>query len=413
MFAGILEQGQGPAFLGWNDPVAAAGSVTRALRVRPAWAFPGPGEIDHARETLIALSVAGSDQHIAERVPVEALEPGPSPRLSGVDPQHVQRLAAMRGPLPPILVHRGTMRVIDGAHRLEAARRIGQKAIEVNFFDGTDDEAFVAGVAANIAHGLPLTLADRQAAAARLLTSRPDRSDRWIAAVAGLAVSTVGAIRGRLQPAGDRVGDGITARIGRDGRVRPVSSAGGRELARQVITEQPDASLRQIARMAGISVGTARDVRERMKRGDDPVPVRQAGRYAQTLAAGHPSGQASKQPARSAQETPDCQALLRKLTPDPSLRYSETGRALLRWLHTVASGPSTGPDFIDGLPSHCWYPVTQILRQCAAQWLQTAAQLDARLRPQQPVSVQLPRSDSCTSPNPQNHMAHNHEEKVR
>jgi hypothetical protein len=55
-----------------------------------------------------------------------------------------------------------------------------------------------------MAHGLPLTLADRLAAAARIVTACPYWSDRAVAAVAGLSPKTVTAVLdpGVLRPAG-------------------------------------------------------------------------------------------------------------------------------------------------------------------------------------------------------------------
>jgi hypothetical protein len=332
--------------------------------------------VDHIAEGKIALPGVESDERIAHKISIDLLHPGNSPRLNGADPQHIQLLASSDGPLPAILVHQGTMRVIDGAHRLQVALLKRQETIEVIFFDGTDDDAFVAAVQANNAHGLPLTLADRRAAAARVLTSHPHRSDRWIAAVAGLAVGTVGAIRARTRPNNSE----ITDRTGRDGRVRPVSSVNGRKLASKVITEQPEASLRDIARIANISPGTARDVRERMRRGDNPVPARQSESAARRLQAAHPHTQATTQRAASTRKPRDCQALLQNLNADPSLRYSEAGRVLLRWLHTMAEGSSKSHDILEALPPHCLYPVAQVLRQCAGQWLKIADQLDTRSR---------------------------------
>src|SRR5215475_12583633 len=101
-------------------------------------------------------------------VPISSLLPGDSPRLTGENPEHVQLLAAAQG-LPPILVHRSTMRVIDGMHRLRAAKLRGDRTIFVKFFEGDDGEAFLLSVDANIKHGLPLSLADREAAASRIL----------------------------------------------------------------------------------------------------------------------------------------------------------------------------------------------------------------------------------------------------
>ena len=201
-------------------------------------------------------------------LPISSLRAGDSPRLGGEDTQHIRLLAESEAPLPPIVVHRATMRIIDGMHRLRVAHLRGRRTIDVVFFDGTEDEAFVMAVQANMAHGLPLCRADREAAAARLLTRDPRRSDRWIASIAGLSAGTVAAIRRRS----GRGGEPDAARIGQDGRVRPLNSAAGRQLARDAILQNPGASLREIATAAGISPTTVRDVRERLRRGEDPVP---------------------------------------------------------------------------------------------------------------------------------------------
>ncbi len=90
-------------------------------------------------------------------VAVTSLVPGPLIRSQGQDSEHVARLAEVEGPLPPIIVNRRDMRVIDGMHRLLAAVSRGQESIEVEYFDGSDDEAFLLEVHANTAHGLPLS----------------------------------------------------------------------------------------------------------------------------------------------------------------------------------------------------------------------------------------------------------------
>ena len=87
---------------------------------------------------------------------IAKLRPSDSPRLAGQDTDHV-RVLSQADSLPPIIVQRGTMRVIDGMHRLRAAQLRGEKQIAVRFFEGSDDLAFVLAVHANTAHGLPLT----------------------------------------------------------------------------------------------------------------------------------------------------------------------------------------------------------------------------------------------------------------
>jgi ParB-like chromosome segregation protein Spo0J len=60
-----------------------------------------------------------------ERVSIESLAESGSPRLAGQNEEHARLLAESGLELPPIVVHRPTRRVIDGMHRLAAARLRG------------------------------------------------------------------------------------------------------------------------------------------------------------------------------------------------------------------------------------------------------------------------------------------------
>ena len=60
---------------------------------------------------------ADRDDRPVVQLPIAALVPGDSPRLHGPDQEHVTRLAQIDGRLPPILVRRSDMRVIDGVLR--------------------------------------------------------------------------------------------------------------------------------------------------------------------------------------------------------------------------------------------------------------------------------------------------------
>lgn len=138
-------------------------------------------------------------------------------------------------------------------------------------------------------------------------------------------------------------------RIGRDGTRRPLSSIEGRRSAGELIKARPHTPLRQIAKEAGISLGTAADVRSRVLRGEDPVPQGRthappasaaARRTVSTVTAELPAA-----PAARAVEPPtqrDVAAMMRILRSDPSLRFSEGGRSLLRWLsgHVIESRES-------------------------------------------------------------------------
>lgn len=302
-------------------------------------------------------------------VPIASLREADSPRLDGLDHRHTRVLAEVGADLPPILVSRSSMRVIDGMHRLSAALQNGRDRIHAEFFDGTDEEAFLLGVKANVAHGLPLTLADRRAAAKRIIWSHPQLSNRSIAVTTGLAAKTVAAIRHQQHEHHHPV---VPARIGRDGRVRPLDGAAGRRLAGEVVAAQPNASLRQIARQAGISVGTARDVRDRVRAGEDPVlPLRRA-----TPNDG-PPGLAGRIPPPPRGDA-DIRSTLQRLRLDPALRYTETGRSILHWLDIHLVMPSEWESLFERIPPHSAIPVSEIARECAAEWLRLAGVLERR-----------------------------------
>jgi ParB-like chromosome segregation protein Spo0J len=265
----------------------------------------------------------------------------------------VRALAETSEKLPPIVVHRHTMRIIDGMHRLRAAQLRGYDEIEARFFGGSEDEAFLLAVQANIAHGLPLSLADRKTAAANLLAANPQWSDRLIARRTGLAAKTVGAIRGYAS-------GNSSSRIGRDGRVRPVSAAEGRQIAGEMLSRDPALSLRKVARAAGISPETARDVRRRLDRGDDTVAPRQ-----------RQNSPAIDDPG------PSLQSALDQLRTDPSLRLNETGRALLQILSAnSALNGSRLESILDNVPEHCRDIVAQAAEECAQVWHSVAGRLD-------------------------------------
>ncbi|MFF9558550.1 transposase [Streptomyces albus] len=130
-------------------------------------------------------------------IPIRILQHGENLRTHGEDREYVTTLAQSPVALPPIFVHRGTMRILDGMHRLKAAQLRGDRSIEVVFFDGDEEDAFVAAVYSNARHGMPLSYDDRAAAATRILDSRPHWPDRTIATVTGLDPRTVRALRSR------------------------------------------------------------------------------------------------------------------------------------------------------------------------------------------------------------------------
>ncbi|GAA2760974.1 ParB N-terminal domain-containing protein [Streptomyces paradoxus] len=307
-----------------------------------------------------------------------------------MDQEHATQLAEYDGPLPPILVNRSDLRVIDGMHRLLAAYIRGQETIDVEFFEGSPEDAFLRAVETNVAHGLPLSLADRRAAASRIMTTHPQMSDRAIARASGLGSKAVAAIRRRSTAAEAQ----LNTRVGRDGRVRPLNSAEGRQRAAEVIAQNPEASLREVARLAGISPATAGDVRKRLRAGEPPAPARPAVREtpedpasaaptpataADEVTLALPSSEKVPRPGhrtRLATRAPG--TMLDKLSRDPSLRLKEDGRHLLRLLQQNAV--TQWSSLTAAVPPHCGELIGSLARQYAANWLDLAEQLEERER---------------------------------
>jgi ParB-like chromosome segregation protein Spo0J len=289
-------------------------------------------------------------------VPVSCLVTGESPRRCGEDSGHARTLAGLGDVLPPIIVHRPTMRVIDGMHRLRAARLRGADTIEVRFFDGDEASAFVLAVQQNITHGLPLSLADRKAAADRIISLYPVWSDRIIASVTGLSGPTVAARRRRLtasilQP---------DTRTGADGRVRPVDPARRRQAAAKLLADNPGASLREVARQAGLSPETIRKLRAQPAAGT-------AGRRPPAT-----------QPARAEAPARARKMALQALLADPAFRSTDNGRALLRLFTAARAIHDSGSDFIQKAPAHCLARLAEAARACARDWETFATEAERR-----------------------------------
>ncbi len=308
-------------------------------------------------------------------VAIGSLRGAASPRLSGESQEHAQLLADSDALLPPIIVHRGTMLVIDGMHRVRAAVLRGEQHIQARFYDGTEADAFVLAVKVNTTHGLPLSLADRKAAAARIIASHPQWSDRAIAEVTALSHKTVGAIRHR--PDGDFLQ--VDARIGQNGRVRPLDAAAGRRRAAELLAERPSASLRQVAAAAGISPETVRDVRTRLLHGIDPLPPRQRRnqREADPRLPARCHDGASQALVGT---TGNLAGIVRKLWRDPALRSSQTTVGLIRLLASHPSDPAQWRQLAVTVPSRWAAPVAVAATECARAWNEFAGALHQRAK---------------------------------
>ena len=286
-------------------------------------------------------------------IPVQRLSLGFSPRTAGHDERHVRTLAELDRPWPPLLVHRQTYRVIDGMHRLLAARLRGDLVIEARLHDCAESDAFVLAVLANLTHGLPLSLSDRKAAARRIVDSQPTWSDRRIAVTTGLSDKTVAALRRTAQAP---EGDVEVWRVGADGRSRPLDAASHRTMVTRLLRESPNSSLRQIASRAGVSPETVRSIRHKMEDGGASVASR--GQHA----------------AERLQAELDPRRYLEILAGDPALRSTDVGRALLRVLSTLALIYRDRLGIVEAIPAHD-LPAFQKLAAANAEAWNSLAQL--------------------------------------
>jgi ParB-like chromosome segregation protein Spo0J len=295
---------------------------------------------------------------------VADLLPADSPRALATDPEHVRLLAELDGPLPPILVHHETGRVIDGMHRLQAAHARGAVTIEAELFHGPADDAFVEAVRRNVRHGRPLTRREREVAALRILHSHPALSDRALSEICGLSPKTVGKLRRRE---GGTLSEAVR-RTGRDGRERPVDPSGGRQHAATLFLERPDASTREVAREAGIAQATAADVRDRVQRGQPPVPRR-------------PRLKGDASPATTASRAPPSTPIeLSTIAHDRAFQTDQETQAFLDWFLSHAVLADDWALFVAAIPLSRAYIVARLSRQFAAAWADFADTLERRAR---------------------------------
>ncbi|MEU7145421.1 ParB N-terminal domain-containing protein [Nocardia sp. NPDC046473] len=306
-------------------------------------------------------------------LPISDVLPSDSPpRTAVANASHIRMLAESAIAHPPIVVHRETMQVVDGWHRVRAARLRGETSIAAVFFDGGSAEAFVLAVKLNTVHGLPLSLADRKAAALRILSLYPQWSDRAIAAIAGISHKTVGVLRSRSTGENSQ----STGRIARNGVLHRSAGRQGRQRAAELFGVDPNASARKVALAADISVTTAKDVRRRLRAGEPPVPSRESA--AGATVTPRPVCESAGNLRVSGPQRGDTTEMLQRLRRDPSLRFSETGRKLLRWLETPFEDGVDWHTVAGSLPNHCTNSIAGLARQRSREWQQLAQLLEQR-----------------------------------
>lgn|GEM_PF-2296881 len=300
---------------------------------------------------------------------------GESPRLAGPSERHVRLLADNLGQLPPIIVDRSSMRVIDGAHRLRAAVLRDERTIQATYVDGDDDDLFVTAVEANARHGMPLSSKDRQAAARRILTTHDHWSDRAIASVVGLSPTTIGKIRRRSTVHGGQ----STVRRGRDGRVRPVRHERRKQVSAHQPSEEgeleaePSASCPREVETAGRALLNSRLPTSHRESPETLTNPRRTGRSEPKVNTSD-----SRSVALDEETVPSATQALRKVKADGRVMSSREARLLIQWSGIVSLREHQLNAISEKIPTEILSDVKAICDKAVAQYLLLGRALDRK-----------------------------------
>ena len=138
-----------------------------------------------------------------------------------LDQDTVERYMETFDRLPPITVFSvdGTLKIVDGEHRLTAAKRLDLAEIDADIKEGTDSEAREYAYLANLHHGRPLNRKEKQKVIEGMLRLHSERADNWIAEDVGCKSETVSTRREELEST-FQIGK-LDELIGKDGKPRP------------------------------------------------------------------------------------------------------------------------------------------------------------------------------------------------
>lgn len=159
----------------------------------------GTGTRENGSETLKALwakadeaNAQKADSLPGDYIPWAAIDIDMSilPRTA-LSQTKVAEYSEILDQLPPILVQNGTLKLVDGRNRTEAAAKANVDLIRVEYTDVEGDDLIDLAFTRNREHGIPLTLEERRAAVRRKLLRNPEWSQSDIAAWAGVSPRTV------------------------------------------------------------------------------------------------------------------------------------------------------------------------------------------------------------------------------
>jgi hypothetical protein len=280
-------------------------------------------------------------------------------RHAGLHEAHVRYLASVYEELPPVVVQRSSLCIVDGAHRLAAAELLGLDEVKVAYFSGADQEAYIEGLRLNVRQGLPFTLRDRTKAAANLVSLCSTWSDRRIAITCGVAPGTVGRIRATVQ------NEQLPRREGIDGRLRPADPKEARRHISQVLAVMPNAKTHELVAITGSAPATVRSARR------GPIPIR--------LTSGQCPDRGTDLEAGPSP------------TEDAAFSCDARAQAFAAWFQAHLIEDSHWAGLIQAIPIGRVYTLADEARHQARCWERLAKQLElgATLRRSGPVSMAL------------------------
>ncbi len=138
-----------------------------------------------------------------------------------IDQETVERYAKILEQLPKPILYRlpdGSLLLVAGFHRLEAAILRGWAEYECVVRDGTRAEAEVESATDNALHGKGYNRAERRRGIAQILRAQPERANNWIATEMGVSPNTVAKVREELEASGDI--PALDRLVGADGKER-------------------------------------------------------------------------------------------------------------------------------------------------------------------------------------------------
>lgn len=291
-------------------------------------------------------------------IPIHNLLSSLPVRATGVSVDHVDRLIQSFSTLPPITVNSSMDCVIDGRHRLQAARQLRHDHIAARILRATDEEALVFAIEANSHQGLPLTLKDRKQIANQLLTLNPALSDRAVAHTAGVSPGCIRKLRLHRPTAQN---EQLTYRVGRDGRRRHV---------KHHRVAHPSATAKSPKRADASITGRTATKAQQVDSQDIPAiteqrPARQDLRT--TL-----DHRVETAPQGRGQSLPPWQLV----AADPALKFSLVGKNLIAAVSLSMKLDRCTEGLSSIVPSHLRFPVAAYTRRAAVALQRCASRLE-------------------------------------